>query len=236
MARTVDQVMHAQRREQFVDAAQRLIQSKGYQQMSIVDVLDELGASRGAFYHYFNSKQALLEAVIDRTAQTIAAALTPVAATPELSAPEKLSRFFAALAGWKIRQRVLLLPLLRVWQSDDNAIVRQKIRPSIANRYAPPLTEIVEQGVGEGVFTVIYPARCARVIISLTQDLNDELAELFLATRINENEWQVIEQTVAAYTDAVERILGAPTGSVTLVDPRLLRSWFDPVDDENKES
>jgi hypothetical protein len=30
--------------------------------------------------------------------------------------------------------------------------------------------------------------------------------------------------------------MGAPTGSVTLVDPRLLRSWFDPVDDENRES
>ena len=65
MARILNLAVHTVRREAFVEAAQRLMQSRGYQQMSIQDVLDELQASRGAFYHYFDSKQALLEAVID---------------------------------------------------------------------------------------------------------------------------------------------------------------------------
>ena len=65
MARTVDTGAHAVRREAFVDTAQRLMQAKGYEQMSVQDVLDELDASRGAFYHYFDSKAALLEAVVD---------------------------------------------------------------------------------------------------------------------------------------------------------------------------
>ena len=46
MARTVDAAAHAVRRETFVDAAQRLMQAKGYEQMSIQDVLDEVGASQ----------------------------------------------------------------------------------------------------------------------------------------------------------------------------------------------
>ena len=66
MARTVDTEAHAVRREAFVDAALRLMQAKGYEQMSVQDVLDELGASRGAFYHYFDSKTALLEAAVTR--------------------------------------------------------------------------------------------------------------------------------------------------------------------------
>ena len=66
MARTLNPAAHAVRRDAFVDAAQRLIQAKGYEEMSIQDVLDELGASRGAFYHYFDSKAALLEAVVER--------------------------------------------------------------------------------------------------------------------------------------------------------------------------
>ena len=53
-------------RDAFVDAATHLIQTKGYTQMSVQDVLDELGASRGAFYHYFDSKGALLDAVMER--------------------------------------------------------------------------------------------------------------------------------------------------------------------------
>ena len=49
MARTVDTEAHAVRREAFVDTALRLMQAKGYEHMSIQDVLDETGASGGAF-------------------------------------------------------------------------------------------------------------------------------------------------------------------------------------------
>ena len=58
--------MHAVRRDDFIDAAQRLIRTKGYEETSIQDILDALGASQGAFYHYFGSKADLLEAVVER--------------------------------------------------------------------------------------------------------------------------------------------------------------------------
>ena len=50
MPRTVNVEARAIRREAFVEVSLRLIQAKGYEQMSIQDVLDELDASRGAFY------------------------------------------------------------------------------------------------------------------------------------------------------------------------------------------
>jgi AcrR family transcriptional regulator len=60
MARTVNATLYTVRRDAFLDVAQRLVQTKGYEAMSIQDVLNELEASKGAFYHYFDSKQALL--------------------------------------------------------------------------------------------------------------------------------------------------------------------------------
>jgi len=68
VARTVNLEVHKVRRDAFLDIAQRLIVTKGYEQMSIQDVLDELEASRGALYHYFDSKQALLDGVVERFA------------------------------------------------------------------------------------------------------------------------------------------------------------------------
>jgi AcrR family transcriptional regulator len=78
MARTVDQAVYAIRRDAFVDAATGLIREKGYEQMSIQDVLDALDASRGAFYHYFGSKEDLLEAVVDRIAESAIASVEPI--------------------------------------------------------------------------------------------------------------------------------------------------------------
>src|SRR2546423_13061315 len=94
MARTVNAEVHTVRREAFVDAAERLMQTRGYEQMSVHDVLDDLGASRGAFYHYFDSKQALLEAVVDRLADAALGSVVPVVGDPPPAAAGKLRKVF----------------------------------------------------------------------------------------------------------------------------------------------
>lgn len=233
MARTVDEEAHALRRDEFLDAAQRLLESKGYERMSIQDVLTDVGASKGAFYHYFDSKQSLVAAVMERLADAVAARLAPVARGPD-GALDKLGHFFAALGRWKAGRRELLVALVRVWQSDDNAVVRQKLRPGIADRVAPLLAVVVEQGVREGTFSATHPAQTARVVVSLVQDLNDRLATLFLAAEPGRDDWPTVRDTVDAYTDAVTRVLGAPTGSVPLADPAVLRPWFVSPDHESE--
>src|SRR2546428_13357689 len=92
MARTVNPTLYTVRRDAFLDVAQRLIQTKGYEAMSVQDVLDELEVSKGAFYHYFDSKQALLEAVVERFADGAIAALAPVLGDPDLPALRKLAK------------------------------------------------------------------------------------------------------------------------------------------------
>src|SRR5260370_25977576 len=89
------------RREAFVEAGERLIQARTYERTSIQDILDDLGASRGAFYHYFDSKQALLEAVIDRTVDARLAPIEPMRGETRLPAPHKLRPTFAAPRRWQ---------------------------------------------------------------------------------------------------------------------------------------
>src|SRR5260370_11093539 len=112
MARTVNPTLHTVRRDAFLDVAQRLVQTKGYEAMSIQDVLDELEASKGAFYHYFDSKQALLEAVGERFTDGAIASLAPVLNDPELPALRKLEKGFAGTASFKAAQRQLMMSII----------------------------------------------------------------------------------------------------------------------------
>ncbi len=226
MARTVNAAVHAVRRDAFVDVAQRLIQAKGYEQMSVQDVLDELDASRGAFYHYFGSKADLLEAVVERMVEAATAALAPIVANPDLSALEKLEGVFTGLARWKGERTELMLALLRVWRSDENAIVREKFRRGIVIHLAPPLTAIVEQGKAEGLFTATSPDQVARVLVSLIQSANEAVVELFFARQADAISFENVERTLEAYQEAYERILGLPAGSLTIGDPTMLHQWF----------
>jgi AcrR family transcriptional regulator len=62
MARVVNEAAYTAQRNAILDATRRVVEIKGYEQMALVDILGELNISSGAFYHYFDSKPALLEA------------------------------------------------------------------------------------------------------------------------------------------------------------------------------
>ncbi len=226
MPRTVNVEIHKVRREAFLDVAQRLIQTKGYERMSIQDVLDELETSRGALYHYFDSKQALLDGVVDRFADAAMAAVAPILADPSLPALRKLERFLGGIATFKAEQKELVLAIMEVWTSDGNALVREKVRRLTASRLEPVLSRIIRQGIDEGVVTSSSPDETARVIVLLMQGYQALAGEQFLARQAGSISFDDVVRTFAASTEAFERILGIPHGSVALIDEATLRFWF----------
>lgn len=226
MARTLNPEAHAIRRDAFVDVAERMIQLRGYDSLSIQDVLDELGASKGALYHYFDSKVALLEAVIERMVEGGVARLEPVMANPGLSAIEKLNGIFAAIATFKGERTALVLAVIDVWLADENAIVREKFRKGIVPRLRPLLAQIVEQGQHEGHFVTGPPDEIARVVVSFIQGNNDTALELYVARRSGAITLEDVERAFEAYRDALERILGAAPGSIRVLERQTLRHWF----------
>ena len=215
MARTVDAEAHAVRREAFVDVALRLMQAKGYEQMSVQDVLDELDASRGAFYHYFASKTALLEAVVTRIVDGALASVTPLVEDPALDARAKLEGFFGGIAQWKMERTELMLELTRVWLSDENTLMRDKMWQHLMLRLAPLLAAILRQGDDEGVFAVGSPDDTARVMVALLHGLNDLAVRTFVERDQSGASLAQVEAMLAAYIEAMERILGVPAGTLT---------------------
>ena len=132
------------RRTEILDAAEHLISTKGYEQMTIQDLLDHLQISKGGFYHYFDSKLALLEAILVRRKAELQQRFLLIVQDDQLSTLAKLQRFFDTLSLWKTAQKVLLLPLLQVLYGDDNAVFRQKLRTSSRATLGagPALTEL----------------------------------------------------------------------------------------------
>jgi len=226
MARTIDPEVHAVKRDAFVDVAERLIGAKGYEQLSVQEVIDAVGASKGAFYHYFGSKGDLLEAVVERMADAATTAWQPMLAAPGLSAAQRLEGVFRTVAAVKAERRELVLAILDAWLSDDNAIVRDKLRGLVAARMTPLLSELVAQGAADGDFTPRDPEATARVLVSLIQGTQELASQLFVDCQSGVTTVDQVIGVFAAYTEAFERILGLASGSLVLADPETLRSWF----------
>src|ERR1700751_5103556 len=120
MARTVNVAEHAARRDEILDTAQRLILSNGYARLTIQDILEDLHISKGAFYHYFDSKPTVIEALTTRLGGDSERALAPIVENPEMGAVKKLQAFFGEIIRWKSERQNLLLAMLPVWYAPDN--------------------------------------------------------------------------------------------------------------------
>ena len=226
MARTLDVAVHTVRRDTFVEAAQRLIVTEGYDRMSVQDVLDEVDASRGAFYHYFDSKGALLDAVVERMVDQATTRVEPIVTDPALTATARLSGMFTGIADWKGEQADLILGLLDAWLADENAIVREKVRRHILDRLAPLLTTILRDGRDDGEFSVSAPEETARVVISLVLGANETASRLYVGRRAGTIEIDEVVRVLGAFAEALERIVGAEPGSLPIADEALIRHWY----------
>jgi TetR/AcrR family transcriptional regulator, transcriptional repressor for nem operon len=87
-------------RERLVESARYLFWERGFAGTSMADLLTHAEVNSGSFYHFFESKEALLRAVL----QTYKAALRPMVVDPAFAqTQEPVERIFAILAGYRDR-------------------------------------------------------------------------------------------------------------------------------------
>ena len=225
MARIVNEHEYDQRRNEILDSAQRFVYTKGYEQMSIQDILDDLKISKGAFYHYFDSKSALLEALTGRILSNVMQIVQPIIADPDLSAIGKLERYFETVSNWKTNQKDYILQLFRVWYTDENAILRQRITASTLKLVSPFITLIIRQGIEEGIFHTRYPEELAAVVLTLLQGMGEAMSALILSPELVEGIEDRMIQNVDVYTASIERVLGLEPGTLHLVRTEDIRQW-----------
>jgi AcrR family transcriptional regulator len=215
LARHVKPDEYAARRREILDAAVELIRDKGYARMTIDDVLAKTGISKGALYHYFRSKFALLEGVVEAVGEGGMRELRAVIDDPNLGAIDKLHAYFRTEHAWKAENVTVVSTVMRL-RRDDNALLRQKLSQESMRTTAPMLEAIIRQGCDERVFDTDYPHEAAVIITGMAIHLADAFIDAIEADGAAGAELSGpnIQAVLAAYFQAFERILGAPPGSL----------------------
>jgi len=90
----------ASTRDRLIESARFLFWERGYAGTSMAELLAHAGVNSGSFYHFFESKEALLRAVLE----TYIHALRPMVINPAFAGvQEPAERIFAILAGYRGR-------------------------------------------------------------------------------------------------------------------------------------
>lgn len=221
--------MAEETRDRIVETAQQLFFRRGYEKTSIAEIIESVDIAKGTFYHHFRSKTELLDEIVHRFTAEILAALDPILNDPELDALEKLRRYLVRAFAWKVHDRERFFLLLHALYTDENLLLRKKMSDRSIAVSAPLLAKIIRQGVDEGLFDTPIPERAGELALRLATAVADEAATEFFRLPEDSTVLPRIESIFEDLEYGMERLIGAPAGTISMFNRSDLYSLVEPV-------
>ncbi|EEM05440.1 TetR/AcrR family transcriptional regulator [Bacillus pseudomycoides] len=203
---------YEERRNEILDTAEKLFVSKGYMKTTVNDILREIGIAKGTFYHYFKSKEEVMDAIITQIVNADVVAAKKIASSPNIPVLDKLFQILMVQvpkAGGNKEK------MIEQFHQPNNAEMHQKSLVQAILHLTPVLTEVIEQGIKEKIFETAYPQETMEFLIASAQVIFDE--GLF--------QWQPHEamQRAKAFINIMETTLGAKKGTFNYILDILMR-------------
>ncbi len=148
-----------EKRRLILDAAVRVFAHKGFHTSRVGDIAEEAGVAHGLLYHYFSSKDEVLETIFRETWSDLLAEIDEIEAS-DAPARVQLERVAARLLGsWRIHPDVVRVLVREIARSAE---VQQRIGELVKPIEA--IQRIVARGQETGEFRDDFDARIAGIV------------------------------------------------------------------------
>jgi hypothetical protein len=159
--------------------------------------------------------------------------LQPIAASRK-SAAEKINDIFRIGAAYKVENLDAFVVILRTLYRDDNQILRDRMFQRSIQKNSPLIEKIVNKGIEDGVFTTSFPEYMGEVMINLGRNINEAICHTLLHEETDARIMSALmTKRMEMYQDMIERILGAPKGSIKIYDggdfERIVKHFLDAL-------
>lgn len=143
-------------RENIIANGQRILAGQGFSAVGINKILNAAGVPKGSFYHYFNSKEAFGEALLESYFEDYLADLETTLTTPGLNMAQRLMNYWAEwqeIQSYSDCQGKCLTVKLGAEVADLSEPMRLALKRG-ATRVIDRLAQAVEAGVAEGSLSI----------------------------------------------------------------------------------
>lgn len=223
------------RRNQILDCAESLFFSKGFEDVTISDIILEAGISKGGFYHHFASKEDLLFATFERRVVGIVEPMTAIANDKTKSAVDRAQSIYdlqgmVIKSGGVDRQAKTRVHLFK----DTNSQIYARYRRTIERESVPILTKIVQDGKDGGEFAVEDATATATFLVTISGIVGQTLTDAINARGTGDLAKAKTDLTalIDVQFKAVNLVLGLPVGTLTFGWPGFVDTMmaYNPSD------
>lgn len=193
--------------EKILDALQHLLEERTIQNISVSDIAKEADMGKGSIYYYFPSKEAILDALIQRNYEKPLKTAKNLANQTEIS---PFTRLALILQACRNSSNAFLtqdnVTLNDGKSAQDIAFLHQKYMNYLIAELKPSLTEIIKQGIAAEDIHFEYPAALAEIVLIV---LAVKLNNTFLSATAEDS-----EDTIRGLVELLEKGTGIPQGTL----------------------
>ncbi len=195
-----------ERRKELIDAAERLFVAEGYDQTAISDIVKEVNVSQGAFYYYFDSKEDVLVAALEKEIAILEGDFIQIARNKDLDESvlvnAMINRFISISSSGK--------KILCYLHQTKNATLHNKLmRERPFSRIAPVMAEVISRGCEKGRFNVLRPLETSYLLLILIASTNHVFYhDRHLDEDANQIDKKFLENMRFALEDLLSTVLG----------------------------
>lgn len=186
-----------ERKQELLRIAYNMFLSKGYDNTSIDDIINEAQIAKGTYYYYFESKEATLEEVINMMINEEIESAKAFLNMP-ISIPEKLVGVITSL-----RPKIHEEEIKNAINKKENIVMHEIINNRIIEEAIPLLEQVVNEGIQSNIFNCNHIKERLRMLLIMSN-------ELFNSEKIDINEVEV-------FIDTAEKMLGAKQGTLEFI-------------------
>lgn len=197
-----------EKRQELLNAAEKLFCAKGYEGTSVQDILNVAEMSKGGFYHHFASKEDVIKALCARRAERALAYTEDALSKAESS----MGRINAVLRGFMPlrREESTFVDMLRpVMNTPEGRAIAMTYQDALETVFLPLLKAEIAAAAAVGV--VCPPMKDAE---SMILNLVNHCWMQAVANQIDQLD---MLNLLSKYRLAVEVLMDAPYGSVEIV-------------------
>ena len=191
------------RKKEILDVASKLFSEKGFDHTSTREIIDQAGIARGTLYYHFNSKEEIMDALVERTTAELFAAAKKVAADQTIPVYQRFVQSVLALHLDTSKEE----HMMDFVNKPQNALMHQKMQTAVVTEITPVLASIVEDGIQQGIFQTDYPYETMEMAIVYA-------TAAFDGQELVPDSEEMLLQRVSGFFYLLERMLGVEEGKL----------------------
>ena len=196
------------RKKELLNIAYDMFLTRGYENTHVDEIIEKAQIAKGTYYYYFQSKEQMLEEVIDMMIENETERASQIIRM-DIPVPQKIVGIVASMKPTEEEQ-----PVKNALFQPKNVLMHYKVRQELICVLTPLLSEVIGEGVKEGIF------EC--------ENIPERVKMLLIISDSTFNEGTFSEKDISVFIDMTEKLLGAENGTMSFI--------YDLIDKSNMEA